>query len=302
MRNQLVLNFARADVREWATDWLVRLVTEHDLDFLKWDMNRPFSQAGWPDNADGPGSLWFEHVEGVYSVMRALRAAKPDLLLESCSGGGGRVDLAMARHADWFWTSDNTDALDRQRIQHGFSQVYPAKAMMNWVTDSPNAITGRRVPLEYRFHVAMAGALGVGGDLTAWTAEERRTAAELVGQYKEIREAVQFGEAYRLGGEPGRGWSAVQYVHGDRVVVLGYEPHRSLDSGSRLVVLQGLDPAADYELGESGVVLSGETLMSRGLELFADLHRSSRNGTLQFSARDYLSSLTEFTVRRTAGE
>jgi alpha-galactosidase len=293
LRNQLVLNFARDDVREWATDWLVRLVVDHDLDFLKWDMNRPFAQAGWPANAEHQGSLWFEHVEGVYAVMLALRAAKPDLLLESCSGGGGRVDLAMARLADWFWTSDNTDALDRQRIQHGFSQVYPAKTMMNWVTDSPNAITGRRVPLDYRFHVAMAGALGIGGDLTAWTSEDRARAKELIALYKSVREVVQLGQAYRLGGRPGEGWSALQFVRGDRAAVIGYQPHRSLDNGCRLVPLQGLDPAADYEIGDTGQVLSGEALVTRGFELFADVLRSPRNGTLQFSAPDYLSVVVE---------
>ena len=112
---------------------------------------------------------------------------------------------------------------------------------------------------------------------------------------------MQRGELYRLRRPRARAERRAVRPR-RRVVVLGYEPHRSLDSGSRLVVLQGLDPAADYELGESGVVLSGETLMTRGLELLADLHRSPRNDTLQFSARDYLSSLTELRVRRTSGE
>lgn len=293
LRNQLVLNFAREDVREWALEWLTRLIHDYALDFLKWDMNRPFSQAGWPENHEDQGSLWFEHVEGVYAILDRLRKAAPELAIESCSGGGGRVDLGMAKHVDWFWTSDNTDALDRQSIQYGFSQVYPARSMMNWVTDSPNPITGRLVPLAYRFHVAMAGALGLGGDLSQWSEAELSQASDLVAQYKGFRDVVQFGELHRLGGLPGRERSAVEYVWGDRVVVLGYEPRRSLDAGPRLTTLRGLERDADYQNVVTGAVFSGGLLMDRGLELFADLLSGPRDGTLRFSARDFISVVLE---------
>jgi alpha-galactosidase len=263
-------------------------------------MNRPFSQAGWPANTEDPGALWIDHTRAVYRVMEELRALKPGLLIESCSGGGGRVDLGMIARSDLFWTSDNTDALDRQRIQEGFSQVYPAVTMSNWVTDSPNPITGRRIPLAYRFHVAMAGMLGIGGDLLTWSEQELREAASLVAEYKSIRETVQFGEVHRLGGQPGRDLSAVQYVHGAEVVVIAYEPRRSLDSGRRLFRLAGLDPSADYVDGRTGERFSGRWLMEQGLDLWHGTGQHGENGTLRFSRGDYSSALVRLREARIA--
>ena len=122
-------------------------------------MNRAFSEAGWPDARD-PERLWIEHTRGVHLVMDRLRAAEPDLRIESCSGGGGRLDLAILARTDQVWASDNTDAADRLRIQHGYTQLYPPGTLEAWVTDSPNTVTGRRTPLAFRFHVAMTGVLG----------------------------------------------------------------------------------------------------------------------------------------------
>ncbi|RZU67082.1 alpha-galactosidase [Microterricola gilva] len=292
-RNQLVLNFARPDVRAWAAAWLDELVRENRLDFLKWDMNRPFTQAGWPGAADEQDSLWVEHTRGVYDIMAGLRAAHPRLRIEACAGGGGRIDLGMLANADQFWTSDNTDAIDRQPIQHGFSQIYPAIAMTNWVTDSPNPLTFREVPLEYRFHVAMTGILGIGGNLANWSEEERADAARLIEQYKGIREVVQLGEQYRIGGEPGAERSAVQYVHGDRVVVFCFEPRRTLDRGPRQLRLPGLDPRADYRVLDTGAVHSGSYLANRGLAFHEREHVIEATGSLRFSHRDFISSITE---------
>jgi alpha-galactosidase len=269
MRNQLVLNFGRADVREWALRWLDRLVREYDLAYLKWDMNRSFSQVGWP--AAGPRSdmAWIEHTRGVYGVLDGLRRDHPDLRIEACSGGGGRADLGMLRRVDQVWTSDNTDARDRQGIQHGFSQVYPAEVMAAWVTDSPNAATGRRVPLRYRFHVAMAGVLGIGADLRAWDAEEFDAARDMIAQYKTVRAAIQHGELYRLTGDPGVTRSALQYIFDDLVVVLAYNPYALDKRGPRRLRLAALAPEAVYEVlyGDlpKGSRRHGQVLMSAGV-------------------------------------
>ncbi|MFF3786927.1 alpha-galactosidase [Streptomyces sp. NPDC001933] len=107
--------------------------------------------------------------------------------------GGGRVDLGILARTDQAWTSDNTDPVDRIGIQHGFSQLFPAQTVAARVTDSPNTATGRATPLRFRCHVAMAGALGLGGDLTRWSEEELDEAAALVARYKEIRPLVQHG-------------------------------------------------------------------------------------------------------------
>lgn len=266
LRGQLVLNFARDDVREWALDWLDGLVRTYRLAFLKWDMNRSFTQAGWPEAGERADLLWIGHTRGVYAVLDELRRRNPELRVESCSGGGGRVDLEILRRTDQVWTSDNTDARDRQTIQHGFTHVYPPRVMTAWVTDAPNPLTGRDVPLRYRFHVTMAGVLGIGGDLRAWTETELAEARELVAAYKSVRPVVQHGALYRLAGTPGVTASAVQYVKDDRVVVLAYNPY-ALERPPRLR-LAGLDPTARYEaitgLPDGGT-WHGRTLMSAGL-------------------------------------
>lgn len=252
LRGQLVLDFARPEVTAWAFSWLDRLVSEHAIDFLKWDMNRAFTEAGRPGHPD-PERLWEEHTRGVYAVLDRLRRAHPRLRIEGCAGGGGRADLGMLAHTDQTWISDNTDAADRIAIQHGYSQIHPARTMSAWVTDSPNPLTGRTAPLRFRFHVAMAGALGIGGDLTRWSAEERDEARDLVALYKDIRPVVQFGRQYRLP-------DAVQYVTDERVVVIARGADRTLR-------LSGLDPAARYADRDSGAVHDGATLLARGLPL-----------------------------------
>jgi alpha-galactosidase len=251
-REQLVLNFARPEVRDWALDWLARLVAELDIDYLKWDVNRPFTQAGWPERPADQDLLWIDHTRNVYHVMDTLRARHPTLRIEACSGGGGRVDLGILRHVDQAWPSDNTDAKDRQIAQHGFSQLYPAAVMGAWVTDSPNPNTNRDVPLRYRFHVAMAGVLGIGADVGRWTADERAEARSLVDDYKRIRRTVQHGHQYRLGGVPGAERSAVQYVLDDQVAILVYNPLGNAKNGPRRLTLAGLEPDATYEVALGG--------------------------------------------------
>ena len=266
LRNQLVLNLARPDVAAWALEQLDSLLTANDLQFVKWDMNRPFADTGWPAEPSRQGRIWFDHVTAVYGIIDALRARHPGVAIEACSGGGARVDLGIMARTDQFWTSDNTDALDRRYIQHGFSQVYPARTMSCWVTDVPTFINKRNVPLTYRFHVAMAGVLGIGGDLAEWSPAELTLARELIAEYKDIRHVVQHGSQYRLG-EPGRSASAVQYVTADRreSVVLVYQEAQQYDSAPRPLRLQGLDPEAAYRFEDS--VVSGAFLMAHGLSL-----------------------------------
>src|SRR5262249_35061650 len=155
--NQLVLNMARDDVRDHIFTVLDRLVSENLIEFLKWDMNRPFAETGWPPEPIAEQKrLWVKYVDHVYDIIDRLRARHAGLEIESCSGGGGRVDLGILKRVDQVWTSDNTEAFDRLRIQEGFSYAYAPKVMMAWVTDVPN-LNGRSTPLEYRFLVAMQG-------------------------------------------------------------------------------------------------------------------------------------------------
>ncbi|WP_369231432.1 alpha-galactosidase [Streptomyces sp. R21] len=263
-RNQLVLNLARPDVQEYLWEQLDGLLSSAPIDYVKWDFNRCFTDAGWPGEPY-PQRLWTDHVHALYALLDRLRAAHPGVAFESCSGGGGRIDLGIMARTDQVWTSDNTDPLDRLAIQHGFSQIHPARVMAAWVTDSPNTqLNGRVSTLRFRFVSAMAGVLGVGGDLTEWTEEELDEAREWVELYKEIRPVVQRGDLYRLR-PPEGGLSAVQYVHGDEVVVLAWLQAQRHGEPVAPLRLRGLDPTDAYECRESGEVHRGAVLLHHGL-------------------------------------
>ncbi|MFD0020757.1 alpha-galactosidase [Streptomyces sp. NPDC058382] len=257
LRNQLVLDFARPEVRAWVHGRLDRLVRDYRVDHLKWDMNRAFTEAGRPGDPD-TDRLWHDHVRAVYTVMDRLRADHPELRIEACSGGGGRSDLGILARTDQVWTSDNTDALDRIPIQHGYSQIYPPGTMGAWVTDSPNPLTGRELPLEFRFHLAMTGVLGLGGDLTWWNEDELARAAGLVDHYKRIRPVIQRGSLYRLR-------DAVQYVYEDEVVVVAWRLARPHGSPVVPLRLAGLDAHSRYRDLDTEEVHHGAVLTSRGL-------------------------------------
>jgi alpha-galactosidase len=264
-RNQLVLNLAREDVREYLWEQLDALLSGAPVDYVKWDFNRCFTDAGWPGDPY-PQRLWVDHVRSLYALVDRLRAAHPGVAFESCSGGGGRIDLGVLARTDQVWTSDNTDPLDRLAIQHGFSQLHPARVMAAWVTDSPNAmLNGRVSSLRFRFVSAMAGVLGVGGDLTRWSEEELSEAREWVALYKEIRPLVQRGDLYRLR-PPDGGLSAVQYVLGDETVVLAWLQAQRFGEPVPALRLRGLDPTASYECRETGEIHRGAVLLHHGMQ------------------------------------
>ncbi|MFV0126749.1 alpha-galactosidase [Streptomyces sp. HMX112] len=264
-RNQLVLNLARPDVREHLWERLHGLLSSTPVDFVKWDFNRCFTDAGWPGESY-PERLWVEHVRALYDLLDRLRAAHPGVAFESCSGGGGRVDLGILSRTDQVWTSDNTDPLDRLAIQHGFSQLHPARVMAAWVTDSPNVqLNGRASSLRFRFVSAMAGVLGLGGDLTRWSVRELDEARRWVELYKSIRPVVQLGELHRLRAPGGDGLSAVQYALGDDVVVLVWLPAQRHGEPPPPVRLRGLDPQARYVCRDTGELYRGSVLIHHGL-------------------------------------
>ncbi|HYK35597.1 MAG TPA: alpha-galactosidase [Alloacidobacterium sp.] len=198
-RNQLVLNLARPDVREYVFNVLDKLLNENDIAFLKWDYNRNWSEPGWPAVApEDEKKVYVDFIRNYYSILAELREKHPKIEIESCSGGGGRVDLGVLRLTDEVWTSDNTDAFDRLLIQNGFTYAYTPGVMMAWVTDSPTWVNHRTLSLEYRFLSSMQGSLGIGANLNKWTPEDFDTAKKMVAQYKGIRETVQRGSLYRL--------------------------------------------------------------------------------------------------------
>jgi alpha-galactosidase len=273
-RNQLVLNLARPDVAEWVYGTVDRLLSENDIQFIKWDMNRHFSEPGWPAMAgNNPERVWIDHVRNLYDILERLRAAHPEVALEACSSGGGRIDLGIFSRVEQVWTSDNTDAWDRIAIQEGFTQIYSPLSMATWVTDSPNPLTQRRLSLEYRFHIAMAGVLAVGGDLTQWSPDELAQARELVALYKSVRHVVQGGRLYRLASTRQGPIGGVLYLddEGREAVVIAYWGVRSYGPHSSRLRLTGLDDRACYCDAATGTTYFGSELMQSGIELAGPL-------------------------------
>jgi alpha-galactosidase len=275
-RNQLVLNLARDDVKEYVFGWLDRLVTDNDIAMLKWDYNRNWSEPGWPDAplADQK-KIWIRYVQNLYDILDRLRAKHPKLEIEGCSGGGARVDLGMLRRVDQFWTSDNTDALDRLTIQSGFTHAYPPHLMMAWVTDVPHWLNGRVLPLKFRFLVAMTGALGIGSNLNKMTGDEAALATKMIALYKEIRPTVQNGKLYRLRSPVDSEFSASNYVSQDgrQIVLFVFFHSQQFGHAVPPVRLQGLTRDTTYRVRTMDGPLkkvdqiSGDYLMDHGVKL-----------------------------------
>jgi len=190
-------------------------------------------------------------------------------------GGGGRADLEILRRVDQVWTSDNTEAFDRLRIQEGFSLAYTPKVMMAWVTDVPN-MNGRSTPLKYRFLVSMMGSVGIGGDLNKWPENDMELARKMVAEYKSIRATVQQGNLYRLHSPRESDLTAVEYVarDGKQAVLFAFRHSQQLRRPAPALCFKGLEENGVYRLHkiddqvlEKAENLSGSTLMNRGVEL-----------------------------------
>jgi alpha-galactosidase len=274
LRNQLVLNLARPEVKEYIFNFLDKLASEYNIKYFKWDMNRTFSEPGWPEvSAPDQKKLWVLYVRNLYDIIDRLRAKHPNLEIEGCSSGGGRTDLGFLHRVDVFWTSDDTEAFDRLHIQEGFTQAYPPKMMSDWVTDVPN-MNGRSTPLQYRFLVAMQGALGIGANLNKWNDQDMETAKRLIDFYKQIRATVQNGDQYRLRSPRTEDVAATQYVAADgkQSVLFVYRHSQEYNTPAPPIYLRGLDPNARYRVApldrkqrDQQQELTGAFLMGSGL-------------------------------------
>ncbi len=252
-RNQLVLNLARPDVRDYVEGFLDKLLTENDIAFLKWDYNRNWSEPGW-DQApvDEQKRVYVQFIRNLYSILADLRKKHPKLEIESCSGGGGRVDLGILHYTDEVWTSDNTDPFDRLSMQDGFTYAYTPQIMMAWVTDSPHWLNNKRsTSLAYRMLSSMQGSLGIGANLNHWTAEDFATAKRLIAAYHSAQQTIVRGDLYRLmSPRDGSEFSATETVSTDKnqAVVFAFANATQGGRGFPMLQLQGFDPHAEYKL------------------------------------------------------
>ena len=278
-RNQLVLNLARTDVRDYVLNFLDKLLTENDIAFLKWDYNRNWSEPGWDQLPPAEQKkVYVEFTRNLYSILAELRHRHPKVELESCSGGGGRVDLGILRFADEVWPSDNTDPFDRLTQQDGFSYAYTPQVMMAWVTDSPHWLNQRSTSLTYRMLSSMQGSLGIGANIAKWSEEETLTAKKLIAAYHQAQPTIVQGALYRLiSPRQGSEFSATQTVNRDQSQSVVFAFIHSTQEGRPFprLKLKGLNPVQQYELTSiegkvragTPPVASGAWWMNYGLEM-----------------------------------
>jgi alpha-galactosidase len=272
LRNQLLLNLGKPEVKEFVLDFMSVLLGKYDISFIKWDMNRTVTEPGTahPLQQAG-GSIWLKHVNHLYEIWAELRQRFPGVEFETCAGGGGRIDLGILRYADQAWISDNTDARDRLTIQEGFTYAYSPSIMMCWVTESPHGFNGRSLPLSFRFHSSMMGGLGIGANINNWQETELEEAAQYMELYKQIRPIIMHGSLYRLDSFRNSNVAAYQYVSrdGKEAVVFAFLHSQHFGSVERRLALEGLDPNALYEVEGAGggvpVRRHGSTLMNLGI-------------------------------------
>jgi alpha-galactosidase len=278
-RNQLVLNLARPDVRAYVLSFLDKLLTENDIAFLKWDYNRNWSEPGWDQlPAAEQKRVYVEFTRNLYAILAELRHRHPNVEIESCSGGGGRVDLGILRYTDEVWPSDNTDPFDQLTQQNGFTYAYTPQIMMAWVTDSPHWLNRRSTSLSYRMLSSMQGSLGIGANIANWTPDENALAKRLIAAYHQVQPTIVQGELYRLISPiNGSEFSATQTVSKDKSQSVVFVFIHSTQEGHLfpLLKLKGLDPAANYTLSSiegktrpgTPQTASGAWWMNHGLEM-----------------------------------
>ncbi|WP_317326724.1 alpha-galactosidase [Turicibacter sanguinis] len=259
-RNQMVLNVTLPEVQEFIFNMIDDLLVNYEIDYIKWDANRPISQTGISRD------MWYRHIEAVYDIARRVKEKYPNLLLEACASGGGRVDYGMLDSFDDFWTSDNTDAYDRLTIQRTYSYVYPIKAMRAWVTDANNRST---IPLTFKFHSAMMGTLGMGCNILKFTEEEMELSRQLIEEYKEIRHIIQDGDFYRLNPITSNNYQVYEYANEDEAVLFVFLPQTQISRLGACIKIRGLDADARYEfnLSDDLIIKSGSYLMNHGIQV-----------------------------------
>ncbi|WP_310830194.1 alpha-galactosidase [Paenibacillus pedocola] len=285
-RNQLILDLSRVEVCDYIIDAVSSVLSSAPITYVKWDMNRHMTEIGSAAlPPERQGETAHRYMLGLYRVMEEITSAFPHVLFESCSGGGGRFDPGILHYMPQTWTSDNTDAVERLKIQYGTSIVYPASAMGAHISDVPNHQVHRSTPLSMRGDVAMSGNFGYELDLTKFTAEEQEEAAAQIAFYKEIRSLVQQGEMYRLLSPFEGNDTAWMFVSADRSEALAcyFQVLAGPNPAHTRLRLQGLDPAKDYVLKETGAVYGGDRLMHAGL-LLPELHGDFQSKLLHFTA------------------
>lgn len=281
---QVALDLCNPKVQDFVFHVVDTLLANYpDIAYIKWDANGELLNYGSSYlPKDKQSHIYIDYHRGLVRVMERIRAKYPDVVIQACGSGGGRVSYGVMPYFDEFWVSDNTDALQRLFIQWGTSYFYPSIAMAQHVSASPNHQTGRVVPLKFRFDVAMTGRLGMEIQPKNMTDEEKDFSKKAIATYKSIRPVIQYGDLYRLISPYDRkGVTSMMYATEDksRAVFFVYKMEQFVNQLLPRIRMAGLDPKKNYKIRELNVapganpcflndrVFSGALLMNTGIEL-----------------------------------
>ena len=270
-RNQLVLDFSRKEVADEIYDQICKVLDQGNIEYVKWDMNRSLMDVYSSVTRD-QGRVLHDYVLGLYDFLERLVQRYPNLLIEGCSGGGGRFDAGMMYYTPQIWCSDNTDAIDRLRIQYGTSFGYPVSVVGSHVSAVQNHQTGRKTPLHTRGVVAMSGTFGYELNLMKLSEEEKQEIREQIAEYKSYAPIIQNGLYYRLSNPTTEEICAWEFVHTDEkeqskvlLNIVMQVIHGNMTVN--YVKLQGLEETAVYREEKSGKRYTGAALMYGGMPL-----------------------------------
>ena len=270
-RNQLVLDFSRKEVVDEIYDQICKVLDQGNIEYVKWDMNRSLMDVYSSVTRD-QGRVLHDYVLGLYDFLERLVQRYPNLLIEGCSGGGGRFDAGMMYYTPQIWCSDNTDAIDRLRIQYGTSFGYPVSVVGSHVSAVPNHQTGRKTPLHTRGVVAMSGTFGYELNLMKLSEEEKQEIREQIEEYNRYAPIIQNGLYYRLSNPTTEEICAWEFVHTDEkeqskvlLNIVMQVIHGNMTVN--YVKLQGLEETAVYREEKSGKRYTGAALMYGGMPL-----------------------------------
>ena len=248
-RNQYVLDLGRDEVCLYIVESMKNVLSCANIRYVKWDMNRILTDTFSPAlPASRQGEAAHRYVLGLYSILRELTEAFPEVLFESCASGGNRFDLGMLCYMPQIWASDNTDAAGRSVIQHGYSYGYPQSVMGCHVSDEPNHQTLRRTPLDSRFNVAAMGVLGYEMDPGEMSADKRQRVREQVAFYKAHRRLLQFGQLYRCAAPEGEYFTVIAAPDGGEAAGVHFVWHNQANPVHKPLYARGLAPERVYGL------------------------------------------------------
>lgn len=267
-RNQLILDFTRKEVVDYVYDVISKVLSENDISYVKWDKNREMTEyysANLP--ADRQGEVNHRYILGFYDLAERLTKAFPNVFFEGCAGGGGRFDGGAMYYFPQIWTSDDTDALERTKIQWGSSMCYPLSTMSCHVSACPNHQTRRMTPFETRGAIASLGATGYELDLSKLSDDEKQQVKTQIDSYKQIDDIVLTGDLYRITNPFTTNYFCEMVVSKDkrRAYVVGERFRGDPSDHDRVVKLLGLDENKTYLVKELNVKASGKALMTVGL-------------------------------------